>query len=142
MNGADRPSAGRSVFIGRDAQGNIIQTGDHGTASLHYQRAELPPPEAVDIRAVLAALRTALAGLETPDRRKIDNALGEAEEEAAKPAPDKAEIGKALDRALDYAKKAEGFVKVLDAVKPHVTAAVAWLGSQWHSILPAIGLMA
>ena len=130
----------RSIQIGGHAAGNVLQTGDENTASVQYQRATLPPPERVDIRAELAALRELLDQLNSPDRRKIDNALGEAEDEVAKPQPDKNEVGKALGRALDYAQKAEGFAKVIQTLTPHVVNVASWLGSQWHTLLAVVGM--
>ena len=130
----------RSVTIGGNAQGNVIQTGDHNTAALHYERVQLPAPQQVDIQATLAALGELLAPLATADRKKIDNALEEAQDETKKPTPNKDEIGKALARALDYAKKAEGFASVVGKLQPHITAAASWLGSQWHHLLAIVGL--
>jgi len=91
--------------------------------------------------AELKALREALASLQTPDRRKIDNALDEAEDELKKPEPDKNEVGKAVDRALDYAKKADGFTKAIEKIKPRVEKAAAWLGENWYKILGVVKLM-
>ena len=137
------PSTGnRAVSIGGNASGNVIQTGDRNTASVQLQLVKLPPPDSVDIRAELTALRAALARLDSPDRRKIENALDDAEDELTKAKPNKDEIGKALDRALDYAKRAEGFAKVIETLKPHLTSAAAWLGSNWHTILAAVGFSA
>jgi hypothetical protein len=140
MSNLAKPSSDRSVSIGGNASGNVIQTGDRNIASVQYQQATLPPPEGVDIRSELTALREALARLDSPDRRKIENALSDAEEELAKPEPDKDEVGHALDRALDYAKKAEGFAQIIETLKPHITSAAAWLGSNWHKILGVVGL--
>ncbi len=134
MHNADTPSGDRSVHIGGNAEGNIIQTGDRNRATLTYERVQFPPPQDVDLQAELAAVRELLAQLETPDRKKIDNALEEAKDESDKPAPDKDEIGKTLSRALDYAKKTEGFVKVMGNLKPHVIAIASWLGEQWHHL--------
>jgi hypothetical protein len=60
-----------------------------------------------------------LARLDAPDHRKIENALSDAEDEVAKPHPNKDEVGKALARALDYAQKAQGFAKAIETLKPH-----------------------
>jgi len=138
----ENPPANRSVSIGGNAQGNIIQTGDRNTASLEYKQVQLPPAETVDLLATLSAMRTLLIQLNTPDQRKITNALDEAQEESEKPSPDKQEVGKALSRALEYAQKAAGFAEVLVKLQPHVVAAVAWLGGQWQPLLTAVGLTA
>jgi hypothetical protein len=47
------------------------------------------------------------------DQQKIVRALDDATEEARKPHPDKAEVGSALKRASDYAKKGEDFAEVV-----------------------------
>jgi len=130
----------RSVSVGGDATGNVIQTGDHDTASLQLTQTTLPPAETVDLQAEVAALRQILAGLQAPDQKKIDRALDDAEEEIAKPEPDRDEIGIALDRALNYAKKAEGFAATAEKLRKHVTNTVSWLGDNWHKLLAAVGL--
>jgi len=77
--------SGRNVNIGRDAVGNIIQIGDHDTAELRYKKVQLPPPENVDIRKEIDALRQLLGQLKTDDQQKIVNAISEAAGDAAKP---------------------------------------------------------
>ncbi len=139
MNSPDRPTGERSVTIDGNANHNIIQTGDSNAATLHRSHIELPTPESVDIRATLAELKSLLATLETPDRKKIDNALEEAGDELDKPEPDRDEIGKALDRALDYAKKADDFATTAQKLAPVVAATAAWLGSQWHYLIQFVG---
>ncbi|NEP16647.1 MAG: hypothetical protein F6J97_07025 [Leptolyngbya sp. SIO4C1] len=106
------------------------------------QQAALPEPERVDILAELAALREILTQLESPDQRKINNALEDAEAELEKPEPDKDEVGQALDRALNYAEKANGFAEAIDQLRPHVEQAAGWLGKHWHKILAVVGLVA
>ena len=140
MTDASQHSSDRSVHIGGNASDNVIQPGDHNLTFVHAQRAMLQPSEHVDMRAELVALREVLTRLESPDRRKIANALSDAEDELAKPQPDKNEVGKALERTLDYAKKAEGFAKAITTLQPHVTNAAAWLGEHWHKLLDFVGL--
>ncbi len=134
--------SGRNVNIGRDAVGNIIQTGDDNAAAIQGQKVQLPAPESVDIRAELEALRQLLGNLATDDRQKIANALNEAAGDAAKPEPDRDEIGKGLERALDYASKAADFSEKAGTIATHVQNAVAWLGENWHKLLPLVGLVA
>lgn len=140
MNKSEKFDQDRSVSVGGNVTGSAIQTGDRNTASVQFQQAALPTPASVDIQAELSALRDALAKLETLDRRKIDNAFADAEEELKKPKPDKDEVGKALERALDYAKKAEGFSGAIEKLKPHVTKASAWLGQNWYKLLGIVRL--
>lgn len=130
----------RSVSVGGSVTGSAITTGDNNVTSVQYQLVSLPTPESVDMRAELNALREILVKLESSDRRKIDNAFADVEEELNKPQPDKTEVGKALDRAFDYAKKAEGFVSLTEKLKPHLTKTVAWLGDRWHKLLNIVGL--
>ena len=119
-----------------------MATGDHNVTSVHYREVALPPAKSVDIQAELAAIRELLGGLNSGDRQKIANALAEAESDAAKPEPDKDEIGGALERALRYAGKAAGFAEVAGKIAPHVQNAVAWLGDNWHRLLPRVALTA
>jgi hypothetical protein len=132
---------GRNVNIGGNAAGNIIQTGDQNRAELRYKKAQLPAPESVDIRAELKALQTLLGSLDTDNRQKIVNALSEAADDAAKPTPNRDEVGKSLERALDYASKAADFGDKAGTVATHVQNAVAWLGNNWHKLLPIVGLV-
>ena len=136
---SDTPGS-RSVSIGGDATGNVIVTGDHNTVS--YQQANLPPASDVDIRAELAALRRVLEGLDLPskEQRKVRNALAEADEEAAEPKPDRAEVGAALKRAVDAVEKAGKLARATEALKEPLIRAVAWLGENWHSLLGSVGL--
>ncbi len=131
----------RSVSIGGDAVANVIQTGDGNVATLTYQKVVLPPPESVDIAAELQALEQILARLATPDQRKIANAVADAKEEIAKPNPDKNEVGKALERALDYAKKGNEFSGIVEQLAPRIANAAAWLGQNWYKLLGLVGLV-
>ncbi len=130
----------RSVNVGRDARNTVIVTGDRNTVTQTLKRVSLPPPESVDIKAELAALRAALAQLAAPDARKIENAIGDAEDELQKPAPDKDEIGKALDRAIGYAQKADGFATAAEKLVPRVVQIAGWLGSAGLALLRVFGL--
>ncbi len=130
----------RSVSIGGNVSGSVIQTGDHNTAMVNYRQETGPLATNVDIHAELTALRDLLLQIETPDRRKISNALEDAEVELSKPQPDKNEIGSALSRALGYAKQATDFAKVVETVAPHVVNAAGWLGREWGKLLKVIGI--
>ncbi len=132
----------RSVSIAGSVTGSAIVTGDRNTVSVQWQQATLPEAATVDMAAELVALREVLLSLETPDRGKIERALADAEEEAQKPEPDKDEVGQALDRAITYATKANGFAEAVEKLTPHVQRAAAWLGENWFKILAAVGLAA
>jgi len=130
----------RSVSVGGSVAGSVIQTGDRNTASVQFHQTTLPPAKSVDIRTEFKALQDVLALLETSDRRKIDNALADAEDELTKPQPDKAEVGQALERALNYAQKAEGFSGAVEKLQPRITKVVAWLGDNWYKLLSVVKL--
>jgi hypothetical protein len=130
----------RSVSIGRDVRNTVIVTGDRASVTQTLKRVSPPAPETVDIRAELVALRAALAEVAAPDARKIDNAIGDAEDELQKPEPDKDEIGKALDRAIGYAQKAEGFATAAEKLVPHIVQVAGWLGTAGLALLRTFGL--
>lgn len=134
------PNQNRSVSIGGSVTGSAIVTGDSNTVSVQFQQAALPQPESVNIQAELNALHELLSQLQSPDKRKIENALDDAKEELKKPEPNKDEVGQALDRALNYAQKANGFAEALDKLRPHVEKAASWLGEHWYKLLPLVGL--
>ncbi|MEA5595084.1 CHAT domain-containing protein [Rivularia sp. UHCC 0363] len=140
MSNNNQGSQNRSVSIGGSVTGSAIQTGDSNTANINYQQVSLPAPESVDIQAEFTALREIIAKLETSDRRKIENAFADAQEEIKKPQPDKDEVGEALNRALKYAKKAEGFASAIEKLQPHLSKTTAWLGDNWHKLLGLVGL--
>ena len=94
----------------------------------------------MNIQEELTAIRQILKQLQSPDQKKIENTMSEAEEEVKKPKPDKAEVGQALDRALKYAKRTEEFAGVMGKLKPHIVKAATWLGSNWHKILSIVRL--
>jgi CHAT domain len=136
MNNDNKGGQNRSVSIGGNATGSAIQTGDSNTANINnFQQVSLPAPSTVNIEAEINALREIIAKLETSDRRKIDNAFADAQEELNKPQPDKDEVGDALNRALKYAQKAEGFASAMEKLQPHLTKITAWLGENCHKLL-------
>jgi hypothetical protein len=124
----------RSVSVGRDTIGSAIVTGDQNVVRTEYG-ATLPPGSEVDLKAEVTALRELLTTLNAPDRAKLERALTDAEEEAAKPEPDRDEVGGALERAIKYAKQANGFAEQVGKLKPHLEAACSWLGKSWHKLL-------
>ena len=135
----EKPGA-RSVSVGGNAIGNVIITGDQNVVTANIERVTLSPPETVNIAAEIQALREVLAGLDAPDARKIQNAFSDVDDELAKDQPDRDEVGLALERALGYAKKAEGFADKVESLAPRVMKAVSWLGENWHKLLAVVGL--
>ena len=127
-----------SISVGGNVIDSVLQSGDRNTASLQFQQAALSQPENVDIQAELDALSKLLALLQSPDQRKIENALCDATAELQKPEPNKDEVGQALDRAMNYAQKAEGFASAIDKLRPHVEKVAAWLGKNWYTLLAVV----
>lgn len=85
------------------------------------------------------ALRQALAELKNvPDRGKLDRAFEDAADEAAKPKPDKEEIGGALERVFKYMKAAGDFTENAGKLLPPLTALAAWLGPLGHQLLSVL----
>lgn len=120
-NGDDRSVTARDII------GSIVQTGDDNRAEL--KSVQLPAPASVDIAATVAALRAELLAVDAPDRGKIERALADAGEEAAKDAPDKQEVAGSLERALGYAKKAGDFSEHVGKVRDLVVQVGGWLGA-------------
>ena len=140
-NNDNQGSQNRSVAVGNDVIGGVIVTGDSNSAKVNYQKTtNLPAPETINIQAEINALREIIEKLETSDRPKIDNAFEDAQEELNKPQPDKDEVGDALNRALKYAKKAEGFAGAIEKLQPHLSKITDWLGDNWHKLLGFVGL--
>src|SRR5215472_13318649 len=108
----------RSVTA-RDITGSSVVTGDHNTVTTTMRQVAAPPAEQVDVKAELAALREALAGLKkVPDRGKLDRAVEDVVDETAKPQPNKDEVGGALERVAKYAKAADDFGEHAEKLLP------------------------
>ena len=124
----------------RDIIGSQVITGDSNQASMHGVTVTLPAAVSVDVTVELAALREVLVGLNAPDAGKLERALQDAEEEAAKPEPDRDEIGGAIERAVKYAKGASDFSAHVAKLAPRLAALTSWLGENWVKILALAGL--
>ena len=44
-------------------------------------------------------------------------------------------MGTALERALNYPQKAEGFDSAIAKLQPHLTNIINWLGGHWQQLL-------
>ncbi|MES2444647.1 MAG: hypothetical protein V4574_17620 [Pseudomonadota bacterium] len=129
----------RSVNAGGNITGSIIQTGDNNTATL--TATALPDAASVDIAAVLTELRAVLASVAGPDAAKIGRALDDADEEAARSEPDKAEIAGTLTRAVALAKKASDFSEHLGKVQELVTKVAGWIGAAGPYLPPLLAVV-
>ncbi len=130
----------RSISIGGNVGGqSVLVTADRKVVTSRPRKETAAPADMADVKAGLAELRKLLETLASPDQKKINNAVEEAEDELNKPEPDRDEVGKALDRALEYSKKAEKFKTIIDKLKPHVLTVSGWLGTNWPNITPLLG---
>src|ERR1700746_2304805 len=119
--------------------GSVVVAGSGNTinAKLRLALAGQPTPTAdtVDVRMEFGELRKILEQLQTPDQGKIRRALDDACEELAKPEANKAEIGGAIKRALNYAGKLTDVGDEAMKLAPHIHKRADWLGSEWSSLL-------
>jgi hypothetical protein len=130
----------KQVSIGRDAVGNVITTGDKNVVKAHVTATKhetvLADPPTIDVAKELVAIRAILMDLASEHAKKIGRALDDADEEVNKQTDaDKDELGKALERALTYAKSATTFATAATKLGPHLRNAVAWLGDKWSALL-------
>jgi hypothetical protein len=130
----------RSVTA-RDITGSSIVTGDNNTVTTTMRQVAAPPADKVDAKAELAALQELLAQLKNvPDRGRLDRAMQDAVEETAKPAPDKAEVGNALERVAKCAKAADDFTENAEKIVPRLVALGSWLGPAGRAVLNTLGV--
>ena len=130
----------RSVTA-RDITGSSIVTGNQNTVTTTMRQVAAPPADKVDVKAELAALKELLAQLtNVPDRGRLDRAMQDAVEETAKPQPDKAEVGNALERVAKCAKAAGDFTKNAEKIVPRLVALGSWLGPAGRAVLNALGI--
>ena len=132
----------RSVTA-RDITGSSVVTGDQNIVTTTMQQVAAPPADKVDVKAELAALRDLLTELKNvPDRGRLDRAMQDAVEETAKPEPDKAEVGNALERVTRCAKAAGDFTENAEKIVPRLVALGSWLGPAGRGLLNSLGVAA
>lgn len=139
MSNPHDPSRTGAVHIGGSLIGGAVVTGHSNTVTVAYHQTTLPPPETVDLRTELAAIRQLLSALSSEDRRRMERALEEATEEAERSPPRKEVIGESVEKALTIATKTAGFLDVAEKLRPHINSVTAWLGAAWHKLLPLVG---
>jgi hypothetical protein len=133
-------SGGDRSVKARDIIGSAVVTGPNNRVEMRGVKVTLPPAESVRPERELAELRALLIAMQVPERGRLDRALQDAEEEAAKPAPDKEEVGGALERVVKCAKGAAEFSEQVEKLAPKLAALAAWLGPVGHKLLVAAGL--
>jgi len=130
----------RSVTIGGNVTGSSIVTGNRNIVKTWMQQHPPPAAETVNAASELAALREELARLNVPDRGKLDRAMEDATEEAAKPEPDKEEVAGAVGRVVKYATFADNFSEHAEKLLPRIAALASWLGVHGSALLSMVGL--
>lgn len=111
-----------------------------GVVTTRYAKTSLPAVHGIDVAAELAAARRILGGLHADDAILIEIALDEARHQLDKPKPDVDRIGAALQRALDFASRDDGFDDRREALAQPLRRLCAWLGNPWHRLLGFVGL--
>jgi hypothetical protein len=126
--------ADNSIRIGGNATG-VFAAGAKISVKAQIDSLQLPDPSTVNIADELAGLRSVLSKMSSPNIAKMSRALDDADDEIKKDAPDKNEVGSAIERALKVAKEAGDFADNTGKVLPIVAGIVAWLGSNWTQLL-------
>jgi hypothetical protein len=130
-----------SLVQTRDIIGSSVVTGDHNIVTTTMRQVAPAPADQVDVRAELAALQQLLAQLKNvPDRGRLGRAMQDAVEEVAKPEPDKAEVGNALERVTRCAKAASDFTENAEKIVPRLVALGSWLGPAGRALLNSLGV--
>jgi hypothetical protein len=135
--------AGNSINIGGKVSGSVVVQGEGNAvrATIHY----VPHPGAAldkaDLAKALAKIRQALEKLDTADRGEIHRALENAETEARKPSPDKAEIGSSLERAINCASKGAEIAKVAEGLEAPLKSVADWVGTAVPAAARLFGLI-
>ncbi len=130
----------RTAAITRFTDGVNVVTGDGNVVSARTEKHTFPPPSTVDAVAELAALREITEELKIPDRAKCRRALEDADEETAKPNPDKEELAGAIERVVKYAKAADDFGEHAAKMLPRILALGSWLGTHGRTLLSMFGV--
>ena len=111
-----------------------------GVVTTRYAKISLPAVHGVDVGAELAAVRRILGGLHADDAILIGIALDEARHQLEKSQADIDRIGAALQRALDFASRDDGFDDRREALAQPLRRISAWLGGPWHRLLGFVNL--
>jgi hypothetical protein len=118
---------------------SVVVAGSGNTINaklrVELERKPLPAAGPVDVRTEFGELRKILEQLQTLDQGKIRRALDDASAELAKPEANKAEVGGALKRALDYAGKVANLGNEAVKLAPHIHKLAEWLGAEWPILL-------
>lgn len=118
--------------------GNNNVIGNNNRVSIKVEQANLPQPEAVNIKEELAALKMIFDGFNDPVTTAVAKTL---EQEAEKEKPDADTVSSFLEIGLEKVRKLSDFANAIDSLRPHVEATAGWLGKHGHKLLPLVGLV-
>ncbi|MEO5371838.1 MAG: hypothetical protein H7833_17360 [Magnetococcus sp. DMHC-1] len=130
---------GHTVKFKGSAKGAVVSIGNHVTIQAGTPAAAASDPAREEMLVAMRALREILATMHSPHANKIECALADAEEEVARPQPDRDKIGSALQRALGYAQKTGELVQVMDKLKPHIQSVAGWLKTAGRPLTEFLG---
>jgi hypothetical protein len=121
----------RSINIsGTNTSGNVFNTGDNSTitSNITTNMGNLPPPESVDMKEVMAQLRALVDQIDDAKQKAIaTNALNTADIEVKDAKPDKQNAADSLTQAVRIIKSSESFGAKAEDLAPLVMKAAAWL---------------
>lgn len=130
----------KSVNIGGNVTGSLITTGNNNRIRMRDISISVPPVESVDARAEFASLRDFLISIQSEDRKTIQRALEDADDELSKEDPSKDKISEALTRAVKYSKRANEFGDNAEKIAPRIVALATWLGHHGQKLLDQAGI--
>jgi hypothetical protein len=126
--------SGPTFTAGRDNKG-AFATGARSSATATISETNESSSN-VNIQPTLAGIREILTGVPGLDPKAL-TWLDEASEEAEKAEPDRDEVGRLVNQAAQYAKKAAGFAVAAERLAPHLQQVGAWVGSVWQQLTGA-----
>lgn len=129
----------RSVTA-RDITGASLVTGDNNRVSTSMRQVSLPAAAEVDVRTELAALRRVLAGLEVPERGKLDPRHGGGRRGGSQAPPRQGGARRRARARAQVRKAAEDFGGHAERLAPRIAALGAWLGAHGRGLLANFGI--
>ena len=132
-----------SVSITGSVSQSSVVAGDNNKVRQSWNTQTVAPSErqSGEIIQSLRELRELVERLDTADQAKIARALDDAQEEAAKPNPDKAEVAGALQRVVKYAAVAKDIGGIIGELQGPLSIIAGWIGSAAPTTARLFGLL-
>lgn len=130
----------RSISIGGNVTGASIVSGDNNRVTTTVTQVQPPPAREVDVAAEISGLRDVMSRMAVAEPDRLKWALVDANEEAAKPEPDKGKVAGALERAVTMSQGAADFAENADKIKERLVRIAGWLGPLAKGALALLGL--